>query len=63
MSLLLSYFLKETIFSVSDLCSILEKLSSLNFVFNYDELVITMVLTRAKSGLYFRVQFLHLLSS
>ena len=41
------------------LICVLEKLSSLNFAFNHNELVITMVLTRAKCGLYFHVQFVH----
>ena len=41
----------------------LEKLSSfLNFAFNRNGIVITMVLTRAKSGLYFHFQFAHVRS-
>ena len=39
------------------LICVLEKFSCLNFVFNHNELIITMVLTRAKCGLYFQVQF------
>ena len=40
----------------------LDQLSSLNFAFNLNELVITMVLTRVKCGLYFHVQFVHVRS-
>ena len=41
------------------LTCVLENTSSLNFAFHHNELVIRMVLTRAKCGLHFRVQFVH----
>ena len=41
------------------LICVLEELSSLNFAFNHNELVITMVLTRAKCEVFLQIQFVH----
>ena len=41
------------------LICVLEELSSLNFAFNHNDLVIAMVLTRAKCELYLQSRLVH----